>query len=320
VINHDAMFKSLLKTGRLLRDFFAAFLPDVHAFIDFDHTAFLDKERFTMQGKRRTGDLLIKTRFRGEDAAFLIHMEHEAQARPDLALRMLEYLLLDWRDFDLPVYPVAVLSHPEFNPQTKSPLNLWIRNQEILKFHFAIIDLARLGAMEHVRKLNAAAMALSTRMRLAPEERVALAVDFIRNTTRVQWKGRELDAISRFFFAYQPFSREEDLKLDREISRMKDMEIPKEVLRRNPIFRSGMNEGLNKGVRRGIRRGVHQGRQQEGAELVLRLLARRVGSVIPSQEVAIRKLPLSDIESLGEALLDFVSAADLAAWLKSRSR
>jgi hypothetical protein len=92
---------------------------------------------------------------------------------------------------------------------------------------------------------------------------------------------------------------------------MKGMEIPKEVLRRNPIFRFGMNEGLSKGV--------HQGQQQGEANLVLRQLARSMGSVTPSQEAAIRKLPLADIETLGEALLDFVSAADLAAWLKSHS-
>jgi hypothetical protein len=200
VINHDALFKSLLKTGRLLRDFFEAFLPDVYAFIDFDHIVFVDKERFTMEGKRRTGDLLIKTKFRGEDAAFLIHLEHEAQARSDLALRMLEYFLLDWRDFDLPVYPVAVLSHPVFNPQTKSPLNLWIRDQEILKFHFAVIDLARLDAREYARMPNAAAMALSSRMHVNCDETMASAIDFIRNITQAAWSECELESISSFFF------------------------------------------------------------------------------------------------------------------------
>jgi len=120
VIDHDALFKSLLRTGRVLRDFFRAFLPTIGAAIDFERVEFLDKERFTSDGRRRTGDLLIKTRFRGEAAAFLIHLEHEAQARRDFAKRMLEYLALDWRDFGLPVYPIAVLSHPEFNPKPRA--------------------------------------------------------------------------------------------------------------------------------------------------------------------------------------------------------
>jgi len=142
----------------LLRDFFEVFLPRIHRFIDFDHTEFVDKERFTLEGKRRTGDLIIKTKFRGEDAAFLIHLEHEAQAHQDLARRMLEYFILDWRDFDLPVYPIAVLSHREFAPQSLPPLRMIIRGEEILDFRFAVIDLGRLEAREYARKLNAAAI------------------------------------------------------------------------------------------------------------------------------------------------------------------
>jgi hypothetical protein len=301
------MFKSLLKTGRLLRDFFEVFLPDAYSFIDFDHIEFVDKERFTMQGKRRTGDLLIKTKSRGEDAAFLIHLEHEAQARANLALRMLEYFLLDWRDFGLPVYPVAVLSHPEFNPQTKSPLSLRIRDQEILKFHFAVIDLARLDAREYVGMPNTAAMALSSRMHVNCDETVATAIDFIRNITQKAWSESELESISSYFLAYQEFGIEDALKLKEELSMIENMELPKEILEKNPIFQFVMDKG------------ERQGRQQGEANLVLRQLARRVGSVTPAQEAGIRKLPLADIEALGEALLDFVSAADLAGWLQSHS-
>ncbi len=90
------------------------------------------------------------------------------------------------------------------------------------------------------------------------------------------------------------------------------MQIPKEILMRNPLVRFGMNKGLSKGLRKGIR----QGRQRE-AELVLRQLARRVGAISPAQEKVVRKLPLAGIETLGEALLDFRSKRDLASWLKA---
>jgi hypothetical protein len=39
-MNHDALFKTLLKTGRLLQVFFEAFLPKILAFIDFGHIEF----------------------------------------------------------------------------------------------------------------------------------------------------------------------------------------------------------------------------------------------------------------------------------------
>jgi hypothetical protein len=307
-MNHDALFKSLLRTGRLLRDFFEVFLPRIHSFIDFDHIEFVDKERFTLEGKRRTGDLLIKTRFRGENAAFLIHLEHEAQAHRDLARRMLEYFILDWRDFDLPVYPIAVLSHREFTPQTSPPLRMTIRGEEILDFRFAVIDLGRLEAREYARKLNAAAMALSARMRMDPVSRISLAVDFIHNTIRAKWTPKELDAVSRFFFVYQEFTGKEGLKLQRKLGSIRNMQIPKEVLRRNPLVRFGMTEGRQ------------EGRHQGEIELVLRLLNRRLGALVHRQQQAIRRLPLTSIEALGEALLDFHAKTDLTRWLKSHSK
>jgi hypothetical protein len=302
--------------------FSEAFLPDIGSFIDFDRIEFIDKERFTSEGRRRTGDLLIKTTFRDEEAAFLIHLEHEAQARAGLSLRMLEYLVLDWRDFDLPVYPIAVLSSPEPNPFAVSPVRLRVRGEEILFFRYAVIDLGRLEAREYAKKLNAAAMALSSRMRTDPTGKVDLALDFIRSASTAGIGEMELDAASRFFFAYKRFSREEGLKLQRELGRIGDMEIPKEVLLRNPLVQFGMNKGLSKGRNEGLnegrRRGINEGRQQGETELVLRLLSRRLGKIAAAQEKAIRKLPLSRIESLGEALLDFRSKTDLTRWLKSK--
>jgi len=66
----------------------------------------------------------------------------------------------------------------------------------------------------------------------------------------------------------------------------------------------------------GKREGLQQGRQEEGAGLVLRLLARRLGALSAFQERAVRKLGLPKIEALGEALLDFRSRADLTRWLR----
>ena len=303
-MNHDELFKSLLKTGRLLRDFFEAFFPKLCRFIDFGHIEFVDKERFTHKGERRTGDLLIKTRFRGEDAAFLIHLEHEGQAHRDLARRMLEYFILDWRDYGLPVYPIAVLSHRKLDPGSMRPLRMTIRGDKILDFRFAVIDLARLDARKYAGKLNAAAMALSTRMQMDPADRVGFTVDLIRNTVSAGWQQGELDTVLRFFLAYQQFTPKEDLKLQRELARIEGMEIPKEVLQRNPLVRFGMNKG----------------RQQGELELVLRLLTRRLGRISAPEDKAVRRLSLSGIEALGEALLDFRTGTDLSRWLKFHTK
>ena len=57
-----------------------------------------------------------------------------------------------------------------------------------------------------------------------------------------------------------------------------------------------------------------RGRQRE-AQRVRRLLQRRIGPVSKAQQARINALPIDDLETLGEALLDFTDAADLTAWL-----
>jgi len=61
--------------------------------------------------------------------------------------------------------------------------------------------------------------------------------------------------------------------------------------------------------------GEQKGRQAEAAALTLRLLQRRCGSLQPDHQALIQGLPLSDLENLADALLDFQGPADLKAWL-----
>ncbi len=60
---------------------------------------------------------------------------------------------------------------------------------------------------------------------------------------------------------------------------------------------------------------LREERQQEAKLLVLRLLNRRVGPVPDRLLSEIHTLSLEQLESLGEALLDFSVLADLEAWL-----
>lgn len=63
------------------------------------------------------------------------------------------------------------------------------------------------------------------------------------------------------------------------------------------------------------RRGIERGAEQEAKTLVLRLLTRRVGELPEPIEAQIDTLSLTQLESLGEALLDFATLSDLEAWL-----
>ena len=58
-----------------------------------------------------------------------------------------------------------------------------------------------------------------------------------------------------------------------------------------------------------------EGRQQEAAKVTLRLLSRRCGPLSEATTARIQSLPLEQLESLAEALLDFQGADDLTTWL-----
>jgi hypothetical protein len=50
--------------------------------------------------------------------------------------------------------------------------------------------------------------------------------------------------------------------------------------------------------------------------ILQRLISRRFGELEPQVNERIQRLAIFQLEDLGEALLDFSNAADLAAWLQ----
>jgi hypothetical protein len=309
-MDHDALFKMLLKTPTVLQAFFEAFLPEAVMFVDFGALEFVDKELFTRDRKKRTGDLLVKTRFRGQRAGFLIHLEHQAQRDPSLPRRMLEYFTLDWIEYDLPVYPIAVLTGRGSAGAHLSPLAVDFPNKKVLHFDFDVIDVSRMDAEAYVRMLNPAALALAARMRFPTKERFSLIMDFTLSLARAA-AGRSVgNVVASFFFSYQWPDEEEALKLRQEIAKVESKEMRDRVMQlTNPWIEAGKQEGLHQGL--------EKGRHAGEAELVLKQLARRLGALSVAQQKSIRNLPLSKIEELGEALLDFSSRDDLARWLRA---
>ena len=80
-------------------------------------------------------------------------------------------------------------------------------------------------------------------------------------------------------------------------------------------YREIFGLGLDEGRQLGLLQGQRQGRQAEAAALILRLLQRRCGSLSSAQQSRLQALPLSDLEALAEALLDFQGPEDFHAWL-----
>ena len=79
-------------------------------------------------------------------------------------------------------------------------------------------------------------------------------------------------------------------------------------------------EVLEIGEKKGLQQGVQQGLQQGEANLTIRLLKRRCGNLTAIQEQKVRSLSISQLESLGEGLLDFQNMSDLENWLQDNRR
>ncbi|QMS86540.1 DUF4351 domain-containing protein (plasmid) [Nostoc edaphicum CCNP1411] len=72
---------------------------------------------------------------------------------------------------------------------------------------------------------------------------------------------------------------------------------------------------ITTGERIGYERGKEEGKQEQGQTLVIRQLQKRVGELPEEVRERIQTLSLEQLESLGEALLDFTAIEDLLNWL-----
>ena len=68
-------------------------------------------------------------------------------------------------------------------------------------------------------------------------------------------------------------------------------------------------------IQKGLQQGLQQGKREEALSLIQRMLTRRLGAVAPNLQEQIQALSLTQLEELGEALLDFSVVTDLAVWL-----
>lgn len=68
----------------------------------------------------------------------------------------------------------------------------------------------------------------------------------------------------------------------------------------------------------GLVKGKAEGRLSEAIAFVMRLLKKRFPDIPNTINSKIENLPIEDLESLGEDLLDFNSMEDLESWLNSR--
>ena len=303
-MDHDRLFKELLST--FFVEFLDLFLPEISAALDRETAVVpMDKEVFTdvTLGEKHEVDVLMKARFQGEEAFFLVHVENQATAQTDFPKRMFRYFARLTEKYDLPVYPVVIFSYDA--PQRREPhlFQVTFPGKKVLRFEYSVIQLNRLPWRRFVRQENPVASALMAKMQMRPADRPRVKAECLRLLASLKLDPARATLIGVFIESYLSLTAQEMKQYERAIAGFP------------PAERSETMELMTSWQQEGLKEGMTQGKEA----LVTRQLRRRLGTVSAPVTARVASLSADQLDDLGEALLDFGTVADLEQWLARQS-
>jgi hypothetical protein len=306
MVDHDRLFKELLTTFFI--EFIELFLPEVLTYLERDPIEFLDKEVFTdvTAGERYEADLLVKAKFQGQDTCFLIHVENQSYKQPNFDKRMFRYFARLYEKFDMPIYPVVILSYDSPKTPETNVHEVTFPHKVILQFNYDVIQLNQLNWRDFLRQQNPVATALMAKMNIATAERRQVKFECLRLLATLKLDPARMRLISGFIDTYLRLSPQEEKLLQADIATIE------------PQQQEGVMEIVTSWMEQGIEQGLERGKEQATLSLVMRLLPRRVGTLTPELEQRVQQLSVTELEDLSVALLDFSSPQDLTTWLSAR--
>ena len=289
------------------------FFPETAALINWEIPhEFLDKEfqqiaRKAKQGRRYADKLVKVWQHQGEEIWLLIHIEIQAKAEEIFPKRMFSYNLRIFDCFGKPAISLAILcdSDPQWRPKQYSynypdtRLNFEFGTVKLLDYKnrweeleasnnpFATVVMAHLKTQQTSKK---------------PQERKTWKFSLIRRLYAQGLQEKDIRNLYHFidWVMILPKALEAEFWQD-----FKQFEQEQTMTY------------ITTGERIGYERGIAEGKQEGEQNIVIRLLQKRVGSLPEEIRKKIQTLSLNQLESLGEALLDFTAIEDLFNWLDS---
>jgi len=259
---------------------------------------FLDKEIFTdvVSGERHEVDVVAKARFRDRPIFFLIHIENQALAEAEFNRRMFHYFARLDAKHRFPIYPIAVFSHGQLRPESDI-YRVDFPDGEVLRFRFHVIHLKRLNWRDFLRLRNPVASALMAKMGFKPAERAEVKFECLRLLATFKLNKARQRLLSGFIDTYLRLNANEELQFQQKIAKLQQKKRQKVMELTTSWEEKGRKEGQ--------------------ADLVLRLVKRRYGTVSPILEQKIRSLGLQELNRLAERLFDFSSMEEVTSWLRT---
>lgn len=221
-----------------------------------------------------------------ESDQIILHLEFQTDPDPKMSFRMLDYRTRVYRRFPKKTMRQVVI----YLKETSSPL---VRENAFIlpntRHEYEVLRLWEIPAEKMLGLSGLLPLANLGKTPNRPEilRQVAAKIDNIEGRTE-----KSNLAAATAILAGLVLSKEIIGSLLRE-----------EIMRESVIYQDIRESGKA------------QGRREEAVSLILRLLNRRLGEISSTLSQQIRELSLEQLETLGEALLDFTSLTDLTAWL-----
>jgi hypothetical protein len=300
----DTPWKQILES--YFPQFMAFFFPEAHSQIDWSQGfEFLDGElqqisRESETGKRIT-DKLVKVYLRnGQEQWIIVHIEVQNQKEDQFSERVFLYFARLRDKFQREVASFAVLGDTDLNWR---PQLLMIETLGCgLQFFFPIAKL--LDYKQRKEELK------SSDNPFAVVAQAHLAAQATKGKESQERRRKRKFALTTMLYE-QGYSPQEIIDLFRFIDWV--LTLPLEL---EEVFRNDLRNYEEEKKMTYITSFERIGIAKSEAKLVIRQLNRRVGEISEETVAKISKLPIDQLEQLGEDLLDFTSSNDLAEWFQ----
>lgn len=301
MIDHDGKFKQLF--SKYFLEFIDVFFPDLAEYLERDSIALLDKELYESQEDMRShADLVFRAKVRNKESFFIVHIEPQEGKRnlTKFGKRMLKYFVGIHEKYDLPVYPIVVFTFGgRSRQQQPSIYEVKVAELEVLRFEYRVVQLNRLDYRRFLPLKNPVATALISKMPIEKSEKRDVLLECVRINNSLDLPDEERAFLNNFVRDYSGMSQQDVRQLLRKASQLDSPEREEIMKSLDPWTEYGRIEG----------------RLEECSRVVLRLLARRFGTLDDSIITRISSLSLPLLEQLAEDMLDFKTISELDDWM-----
>ena len=310
-VDHDRLYKELV--SKHFADFLKLFAPRIAKDIDWHSLEFLDKEITELtRGKKANTDLIVRVKYKNTPVFFIIHIEMQASSEPGFARRMFLYYSRLLEKYNLPIYPIVLCTYEKPKRAEPDCYRIDFPGRQVLYFWFQVIQLNTLDWRKFVRSQNPIACALMSRMKFAPGDRPIIKLESLRELAKLKLDDARKGLISFFLDTYLKLDAHEERKYVAALNQVE----PKEKERVMEYVTSWEAKGIKVGLKKGREEGERIGEEK----VILRQLRNRFGTLDEAITEKIQALPLTTLEKLSDALLEFTTANDLSTWLEAKQR